>query len=71
MNSQMMAWLAWLAWANGRAREAERRGIAERDLPDDPLAPRPRAILAAAAGVAAVAVLLLLGAIVLVAAAFA
>jgi hypothetical protein len=71
MNSSVMAWLAWLASENERAREAERRGIAERDLPADSRAPRPRAVLAAAAGVAAVAVLLLLGAAALVAAAFA
>jgi hypothetical protein len=62
MQSGLLSWLAWLAWANGRAREAERRGIAERDLPHEPVAPRMRAIAARAAAVAVLAALLLLAA---------
>jgi hypothetical protein len=64
MNSGFLAWLAWLAYTNERTREAERRGISERDLPHDPVAPRPRAVLATAAGVAFLALLLLGAAVV-------
>ncbi|HEY7030958.1 MAG TPA: hypothetical protein VH482_06515 [Thermomicrobiales bacterium] len=63
MNAGLLNWLAWLAYANGRAREAERRGVAECDLPHDPVAPRKRAVLAAGAGVAFLAVLMLVAAV--------
>jgi hypothetical protein len=66
MNSPVMTWLTWLAYTNERAREAERRGIAEHHLSEDPDAPRPQAVLAAAAAVAVLAVLLL-GAVVIAA----
>ena len=61
MQSSMMAWLTWLAYTNERAREAERRGIAEADLPPDPDAPPRRAVLEAATGVVIVAAILLGG----------